>query len=515
MASPSSKLADSLAALRHLQQQGKVAIRTNDLTRTHLERLVRHGFLRQVLRGWYITSSPDQDAGEATPWYAVYWEFLAAYLTQRFGVQWCVAPEPSLVLHAGNRSVPKQLLVHAARAGNSKLELPHGTSLLELRAALPDPQDVDHLKGLRVYSAPAALVAVTSSFFTHHSVDARTVMQLLTDTPTLVGKLLEGGKSVVAGRLAGAFVAVGRQDVATDIVACLRAVDYNVRPTNPFVDQPECGSTLPAGPPAAARIALLWQHLREQVLAAGVPPSPGVTADPQAYLKAMDEAYTADAYHSLSIEGYQVTPELIQRVQRSDWSPTVTQQDRRDHDAFAARGYFLAHQAVKASVSRVLTGEHPGEVVAGDHAQWYRELFAPSVTAGLLQPADLVGYRRQPVYIRNSMHVPLPADAVPQAMSVLFAQLTHEPDSWVRAVLGHFVFVYIHPYLDGNGRMGRFLANVMLAGGGYPWTIIPVTRRHDYLHALEQASLQQDITAFAHFLAEQVEGHSWSASSLT
>jgi hypothetical protein len=36
----------------------------------------------------------------------------------------------------------------------------------------------------------------------------------------------------------------------------------------------------------------------------------------------------------------------------------------------------------------------------------------------------------------------------------------------VRVVLGHFIFVYIHPYMDGNGRMGRFLMNVMLAGGG-------------------------------------------------
>ena len=36
----------------------------------------------------------------------------------------------------------------------------------------------------------------------------------------------------------------------------------------------------------------------------------------------------------------------------------------------------------------------------------------------------------------------------------------------VRAVLGHFFFVYIHPYMDGNGRMGRFVLNAMLASGG-------------------------------------------------
>ncbi|WP_317503891.1 Fic family protein [Idiomarina sp. HP20-50] len=37
--------------------------------------------------------------------------------------------------------------------------------------------------------------------------------------------------------------------------------------------------------------------------------------------------------------------------------------------------------------------------------------------------------------------------------------------------------VYIHPYFDGNGRIGRFIMNLMLASGGYPWTVVPVERR--------------------------------------
>jgi hypothetical protein len=49
--------------------------------------------------------------------------------------------------------------------------------------------------------------------------------------------------------------------------------------------------------------------------------------------------------------------------------------------------------------------------------------------------------------------------------------LHQEDEASVRGVLGHFMFVYIHPYMDGNGRMGRFLMNLMLASGGYPWTI--------------------------------------------
>ena len=66
------------------------------------------------------------------------------------------------------------------------------------------------------------------------------------------------------------------------------------------------------------------------------------------------------------------------------------------------------------------------------------------------------------------------------------------------------MFVYIHPYTDGNGRVGRFLMNVMLAAGGYPWTVIPVERRDAYMAALEDANVRQDIGPFTDFLAELV-----------
>ena len=72
-------------------------------------------------------------------------------------------------------------------------------------------------------------------------------------------------------------------------------------------------------------------------------------------------------------------------------------------------------------------------------------------------------------------------------------------------VLGHFTFVYIHPYMDGNRRIGRFLMNVMLDSGGYPWTIIPLERRDDYMDALESASVKLDIRPFAAFLGGLVE----------
>ena len=160
---------------------------------------------------------------------------------------------------------------------------------------------------------------------------------------------------------------------------------------------------------------------------------------------------------------------------------------------------------MQLSISKVLKGHNPGEVAREDHRAWYRELFAPSVSAGLLRPADLAGYRNGPVYIRDSMHVPLNRDAVPDAMPAFFDLLHDETDAAVRVVLGHFVFVYIHPYLDGNGRLGRFLMNVMMAAAGYPWTVIPVATRKAYMAALESASVGEDIRPFAEFLANLVK----------
>ena len=90
-------------------------------------------------------------------------------------------------------------------------------------------------------------------------------------------------------------------------------------------------------------------------------------------------------------------------------------------------------------------------------------------------------------------------------MPALFDLLDDEPEPSVRAVLGHWLFGYVHPYADGNGRIARFAMNAMLASGGYPWTIIRVEDRDAYMAALEAASVDMNIAPFAQFIAERVQ----------
>jgi Fic family protein len=220
-------------------------------------------------------------------------------------------------------------------------------------------------------------------------------------------------------------------------------------------------------------------------------------------MREVQEIYTRDAYHSLSIEGYRVTPDLIRRIADGNWNPDDPA-DRKHADAMAARGYFDAFQLVKESVRRVLNGANAGEVFSGDLQPWYRALFGPSVQAGALEPWQLAGYRDRAVYIAGSSHVPPPREAVAACVDVLCDRLREEPDPLIRAVLGHFLFVFIHPYPDGNGRLGRFLMNLQLASGGYPWTVVRIERRSGYMDALEQASTGGDIAPFNAFLAEEM-----------
>ena len=502
MATPAANLATSLEILKQLQDRGLVAIRASDVTRIHRERLLKNGFIREVMKGWYIPTRPDELAGESTAWYASFWAFCAGYLTERFGSDWCVSPEQSLTLHAGDWTVPRQILIRSPKGGNKPTPLPYETSIFDVRLELPPAQDIEIKDGLRVFNLPSALISCSPTRFAAQPIVMRAALAAITDASDVLSQLLEGGHSTVAGRLAGAFRNIGRSTIADNIVATMRAAGYTVNETDPFKGLPPMAFALRETSPYVNRARMTWDKMRADVLQ-------NFTAVPQqtdtaSYLHHLDEVYVSDAYNSLSIEGYRVTPELIERVRSGDWNPESVEADRNHRDALAARGYWQAFQQVKKSVEKVLSNQNAGLIASADHSAWYRELFGPSVTAGLIKPADLAGYRNGPVYIRRSMHVPPRYEAVRELMPAFFDLLQNEPEPAVRVVMGHFMFVYIHPYFDGNGRMGRFLMNVMMASGGYPWTVVPLERRTEYMAALEQASVMQDIAPFASLLSSLV-----------
>lgn len=506
MATPRERFVDALKFLQELQERGVVGIHTDDLpNRKYREILLKNGFIKEVTKGWYIAVNPEERDGETTSWYSSYWDFIAVFLERKYGENWCLSADQSLLIHAGNQVIPQQLLVRSPQGNNLPTPLVHKTSLFNLRGELPM---ADHLmiqrNGIRMYNLQAALIYSSAGTYVRNAIDARTTLSLIRDASELLPVLLENGHTTLAGRLAGAFRNIDREKIADQIIDTFKQADYDIREEDPFEYKIDLKLSGRERSPYANRIRLMWTQMREIVIA-NFPDAPGIPQKHDAFLKDIDDIYVTDAYHSLSIERYRVTPELIAKVSSGKWDAKENEEDRKQRDAMAARGYYQAFQSVKESIKMILAGKNAGSQIDADHAKWYRELFDPSVAAGILKPADLAGYRNHLVYIGNSKHTPLNVDAMRDTMPVLFELLQEEPEASVRSVLGHFIFVFIHPYMDGNGRMGRFLMNAMLASGGYPWTVIPVEKRDDYMKALESASVDQNIEPFASFLGYLVK----------
>lgn len=501
MASPSEKLAKSLEILKEIQEGGTIAIKSSALSKVHRMRLLKNGFLKKVSKGWYISIPSNEQPVDSTSWYASYWDFCAKYLDDRYGDDYFISPGQSLLFHSGNRTVPQQLIIRSPKKGaNHKTPLPHGTSLFHWDSSIPKAAEMVTVEGIRMYSLASSLIYSTPTIFIKNATDARTALSMIKDASEITKQLLEGGHSTIAGRLAGAFRNIGRDRIADDIIKTMQAGGYDVRETDPFETPSIIKLSTREVSPYVNRVRLMWHQMRD-IIIQSFPKAPGLPKDNEKYMKEVEDIYVTDAYHSLSIERYRVTPELVERVRSGTWDIANNADDKKQRDAMAARGYWQATQKVRESISKILDGKNSGIVTDEDHGDWYRELFAPSVTAGIIKASDLAGYRSHQVYISGSKHVPVNKDGVRDVMPALFELLKEEPEASVRAVLGHFIFVFIHPYMDGNGRMGRFLMNVMLASGGYPWTVIPVEERKRYMEALEKASTENNIKPFAEFLA--------------
>ena len=459
------------------------------------------------MKGWLISSSPEAAPGDTTPWFASFWEFCVAYCTARFENDWHLSPEQSLLLHAENTVIPRQVIVYTPKGTNNTVELLFGTSLYDLKQKkMPPEADLTQRDGLRLFVPEAALIKVPAAFFARNTIEARVVLSGIRDASDVLGRLLDGGHSTIAGRLAGAFRRIGQRELADEIPTAMKRAGYDVRESDPFEPEQTLGVLSRTQAPIVGRLQSLWESMREPVIAV-FPEAPGPLEDTQAYLSFVDEIYQNDAYHSLSIEGYRVTPELIERVRTGGWDADSHDADRQKRDVLAARGYWQAFRLVRQTVGKVIAGGNPGALVRSAHRDWYRELFQPCVAAGLIAASTLAGYRNHAVFLRASRHVPPHWNAVRTAMPALFDLLESESEPSVQAVLGHWLFGYIHPYPDGNGRLARFLMNAMLASGGYPWTVVRVEDRGAYLAALETASVTHDMEPFARFVAERV---AWS-----
>lgn len=138
---------------------------------------------------------------------------------------------------------------------------------------------------------------------------------------------------------------------------------------------------------------------------------------------------------------------------------------------------------------------------------------ADLLRAHKLMMADLVDnagqYRKGGVGVfagEQCIHMAPPADRVPTLMADLFEWISQtDTHPLVSSCVFHYEFEFIHPFMDGNGRMGRYWQTILLSRwkGIFAWLPVEtIVKQHqqDYYNAIAQSDAQGESTAFIAFM---------------
>jgi Fic family protein len=116
-------------------------------------------------------------------------------------------------------------------------------------------------------------------------------------------------------------------------------------------------------------------------------------------------------------------------------------------------------------------------------------------------------YRTGQVRITGATFIPPPAQQIHTMINELLHTISKNPNELTPIELAaffHHKLVYIHPFIDGNGRTARLLMNIILIRNGYPFTVLLKVDTPKYLRALSEAD-HGNLTPFANFTANCVE----------
>ncbi len=467
---------------------------------------MKKGYLKRIIKGWYLLDADvaSQTAGESVLWTESLWFFISQYLILRFKDNYWLSPGASLDLLTANNSLPMQIVVFVKGANSDIIWLPNDMSLVVTNSKTR-PRELITLPELNITVFPleTALANSPPSAYKSNPLSMQVALRNA-DFDSLLDVLMRSKNVASIGRIIGAYDALEMRAESKKLEVIMVGAGFeSIKVVNPFEISPVVMGKASKVTPGATRVKIMWQQMRQTIIDCfeGYDPEFDFFSRPlDKTVTMIKELYVRDAYNSLSIEGYKVTSDLIERVSTGDWSPETIEKDNQAKDALAARGYYGAFNTVIESITKAYNKEDIDYLIDVGITQWYTALFSPCVVAGLYSELNIAGFRKGPIYIRASRHVPPASEQLMDCMAVLKECIAEEDSFPVKAILGHFFLGYIHPFMDGNGRTARFLMNFLFIVGGYNWVVIKLETRKAYMDALEAASVDKNIKPFVEFI---------------
>lgn len=412
------RLAKSLAKLFEAAEDG--IFRSGALPRRDFERVSEAGYLLPIVKGWYCVTSSLMPAG-AELWQGRYWPFLRQYLSSRFGDQYRLGVESSLLVHAGLLRLPEEITVLTARADGNRLDMLHGCSLIAYkeRGELPPGQLTEH--GVWIIPLADALARAPIDFFRTHTQEAVALLLTFDDADALADAMVERRAPAFSGRIIAALSRLGRAELADHLRRRTKAARQTLEEIDPFSNSLPDMAKSQDRKPIFSRLRLIWAERRKELLRA--------LAGKQLPNPKNEQGRLLIDVLSAPIDGV------------SDSSPVAG--------------------LVRGAMAQVLAGENPGEVLRQAMPHWHEALVETYVSDGMYEREEISGYRSKQIYLRNSQQIPLPPSAVPDGMECLFDLISSEPDATVRNILAESLLWMIQPYLVGNDLLAKFMNAVL------------------------------------------------------
>ncbi|XDB59102.1 PREDICTED: adenosine monophosphate-protein transferase FICD isoform X1 [Capra hircus] len=207
--------------------------------------------------------------------------------------------------------------------------------------------------------------------------------------------------------------------------------------------------------------------------------------------RVMEETYYHHIYHTVAIEGNTLTLSEIRHILETRYAvPGKSLEEQNE-----VIGMHAAMTYVNTTLlSRV------GSVSIGDVLEIHRRVL------GYVDPVEAGRFRATQVLVGH--HIPPHPQEVEKQMQEFVQWLNSEDAMNLHpvefAALAHYKLVYIHPFIDGNGRTSRLLMNLILMQAGYPPITIRKEQRSEYYHVLEVAN-EGDVRPFIRFIAKCTE----------